>query len=185
MLDRRNIKTERPNRSLNHKNLGPFRIVKILDNMVYKLDLPDSMAGLHPVFHPWLLHLDNSDPLPGQRVAPPPPVKVTPEGDTIYTAEEIISFKVDKRRNDPVTGQKGYLMYQVKWTGYGHDETTWEPYTHVTDSADLIADFHHSHPNAEGPHRSFKTPAEWAPLLLSMALELTESRGGTCSVPEY
>lgn len=187
MLDRRNIKTERPNRSLDHKNLGPFKIVKALDNMAYQLDLPPAMKGLHPVFHPWLLHLDNSDPLPGQRVPPPPPVKVTPEGGKIYDAEEIVGSKVDKRRKDPVTGDKGCLMYQVKWTGYDDDEepTTWEPYINVAGSADLVADFHHAHPNEEGPHRSFKKPAEWAPLLLSMTLELTESRGGTWSVPEY
>lgn len=80
MLDSRNIKTIRPNKSLDHKNLGPFQIIKAHNNSAYELDLPPSMNKIHPVFHPWLLHLDNSDPLPRQRIPPPPPLEIDEEG---------------------------------------------------------------------------------------------------------
>ena len=51
ILDTRNIKTDRPSRSLNYKNLGPFKIIKALDNMAYELELPLVIKGIYPVFH--------------------------------------------------------------------------------------------------------------------------------------
>ena len=63
MLDVRNINTTRPNKSLDYKNLGPFEVVRVINNSAYELKLPPAMEGIFPVFHPWLLHLDNSSPL--------------------------------------------------------------------------------------------------------------------------
>ena len=50
MLDSRNIKTARLNKSLNYKNLEPFKIIKVINNIVYELELPNGM-NIHPVFH--------------------------------------------------------------------------------------------------------------------------------------
>ena len=116
MLDARNIKTERPNKSLDHKNLGPFKIVRAINNMAYELELPDGM-DIFPVFHPWLLHMDNSDPLPGQLENPPPPTKVDEEGSEHFV-DEVTDSRIDKRRVDPMTGKRGCLVYRFKWTGY-------------------------------------------------------------------
>lgn len=53
MLDARNLRTTRPNASLDFKNRGSFRIVKVVDNHnAYQLDLPPSMSRVHDVFHP-------------------------------------------------------------------------------------------------------------------------------------
>ena len=52
MLDARNIKTTRPNKSLDHKNLGPFEIVRVINNSAYELKLPPAIEGIFPVFHP-------------------------------------------------------------------------------------------------------------------------------------
>lgn len=165
MLDSRNIKTVRPNKSLDHKNLGPFRIIKAYGNSAYELELPSSMGRLYPVFHPWLLHLDNSDPLPGQRTPPPPPVDIDQEGE-IWEVAEILDSKIDGRKKDPVTNQKGCLMYKIKYTGpEAHDNPSWQPFTNAAGSADLIADFHHAYPDKSGPHSSFRKPSEWSPLL--------------------
>ena len=65
MLDIRNIKIKRLNKSLDHKNLGPFKITKVHNKIIYKLELPTFMEGLYPVFHPWLLYLVDEDSLPG------------------------------------------------------------------------------------------------------------------------
>ena len=72
MWDTRNIRTSRANKSLDHKNLGPFRIIRVIDNSAYELKLPPSMSSIFLVFHLWLLHLDKSDPLPGQIIPSPP-----------------------------------------------------------------------------------------------------------------
>ena len=63
ILDARNIKTTRPNKSLDYKNLGPFEIIRVINNLAYELKLLPAMEGIFLVFHPWLLYLDNSVPL--------------------------------------------------------------------------------------------------------------------------
>ena len=176
MLDSRNIKTTRPSKSLDLKNLGPYKIVRAINNMAYELELPKSMSGIFPVFHPWLLHLDNSEPLPGQRIEPPPPVHIDESGED-YDAEEILDSRIDKRKNDPYTGSKGCLMYKIKYTGYDVDaRPTWQPYTDAAGCADLVADFHHQYPDKPGPHVTFKAKDDWEPLLAAL---LTDPRAST------
>ena len=50
MLDSRNIKTARLNKSLDYKNLGSFKITKVINNMIYELELLDGM-NIYPVFY--------------------------------------------------------------------------------------------------------------------------------------
>ena len=176
MLDSRNIKTTRPNKSLDHKNLGPFRVTKAINNMAYELDLPDGM-NIYPVFHPWLLHLDNSDPLPGQVQLPPPPTQVDEEGSEHYV-DEVVDSRIDGRRTDPYTGQKGCLVYKFKWTGHS-DPAKWEPYWNAAGCPDLVADFHHAYPGKEGPHESFQAPEDWEPLIAMLMQDLVNETGGS------
>ena len=179
MLDCRNIRTTRPNKSLDHKNMGPFKIVRAINNSAYELSLPSTMKGVFPVFHPWLLHNITDDPLPGQRQPPPPPVHTDEEGAD-HPAEEILDSRIDKRRKDPVTGSKGCLMYKIKYTGYDDDDDppTWQIFTDAAGCPDLVADFHHKYPDHEGPHASFKTPRDWEPLLASLVLYCAYRTGG-------
>ena len=163
MLDSRNIKTARPNKSLDHKNLGPFKIVRVINNMAYELELPDGM-NIFPVFHPWLLHLDNSDPLPGQTEPPPPPVSTDETGSEHYV-DEVIDSKIDGRTIDPLTKERGCLMYKFRWTGHAKDVPKWEKYPNAAGCPDLVADFHHANPDKPGPHSSFQTPEGWEPLI--------------------
>ena len=37
ILDSRNIKTTRPNKLLNYKNLDLFKVIRVIDNIAYKL----------------------------------------------------------------------------------------------------------------------------------------------------
>lgn len=168
MLDARNIKTTRPNKSLDHKNLGPFEIVRVINNSAYELKLPPAMEGIFPVFHPWLLHLDNSEPLQGQRIPPPPPVMIDQEGEEHWGVQEILDSRIDKRRNDPLTGKRGCLMYKIRYTGYDEDRPDWEPYQNTAGCPALVADYHHLYPDKPGPHQSFRTPQDWEPLLAMM-----------------
>ena len=65
MLDSRNIKTKRSNKSLDYKNLKLFKIIKVINNIVYELKLLDGI-DIYLVFYFWLLYIDNSDPLSKQ-----------------------------------------------------------------------------------------------------------------------
>ncbi|KAG5717608.1 hypothetical protein E4T56_gene5419 [Termitomyces sp. T112] len=50
-LDQHNFKTWRPSIKLDHKCLGPFKVLRKVSMHAYKLDLPPGLKGLHPVFH--------------------------------------------------------------------------------------------------------------------------------------
>ena len=165
MLDARYLRTLRPNKGLDYKNLGPFKISKIINRFACRLELPESMQGVFPVFHPWLLHLDDSNPMPGQADSEPDPVATDERGDE-YSVDEILNSRIDKRKNDPATNQKGCLRYQIKWTGYENVNTRpeWYDYTEVANASDLVADFHHKYPEKPGPHASFVRPTDWEPL---------------------
>ena len=39
MLNVKNIKINRSSKSLNHKNINPFQIIKVINNMIYELKL--------------------------------------------------------------------------------------------------------------------------------------------------
>ena len=51
MLNNRNIKTIKSNKSLNYKNLRFFKIIKVYDNSIYYLKLSILIKRFHFVFH--------------------------------------------------------------------------------------------------------------------------------------
>jgi hypothetical protein len=53
-LLRRNINMKRPNDKLDHKKLGPFKIVEVVGPVNYRLELPKTI-NIYPIFHISLL----------------------------------------------------------------------------------------------------------------------------------
>ncbi|KAI1511896.1 hypothetical protein Ptr86124_008736, partial [Pyrenophora tritici-repentis] len=169
MLDARNFRTTRPSLSLDFKNRGPFTVTRVIDNMAYELLLPPEMGKLHNVFHPWLLHLHEEAPLPGQLRDSAPAEFADPdeEDGTSYEVEAVLDSRVNKRLKDPYS-RSGLLQYLVRWTNYpaGTDNPSWEPYMNLVDSADIVQQYHESRPKAPGPHRKFATLAGKQDLLM-------------------
>ena len=154
-LDARNIKTRRASQGLDNKNLGPYQIKRCCGNKAYELDLHGDLKGLFPVFHPWLLHLDERRPLAGQRQKPQGPVQVDEEGFEHHEVEDVLDSKIDKRCVDPQTGKRGGLLsYLVKWTG--HEEPTWEPYHNLVNCSEAVRDYHRRDSTKPGPHKTFR-----------------------------
>ena len=50
MLNVKNIKINRSNKSLNYKNINSFRIIKVINNMTYKLNLSKEI-NTFSIFH--------------------------------------------------------------------------------------------------------------------------------------
>ncbi len=51
MLDSRFITTIKSNKNLDFKNLGPYKIIRVINNMIYEFDLSDSIRKTFPIFH--------------------------------------------------------------------------------------------------------------------------------------
>jgi len=142
-LDARNIRTLRPVKKLDWKNLGPFKITQVLGPYTYRLDLPASIR-IHPVFNAHLLHPVSNDALPYQSQAPPPPVEV--DGVEEWEVEDIVDSVTDRRGQ----GGKQRVKYVVKWKGY--DIPTREPADTIwEDVPDLVRNFHRRYPNKPRP----------------------------------
>ena len=140
-MDSRNIKTLRPQKKLDWKNLGPFRITKVVSSHAYRLELPPSMK-IHPVFHVNLLRPADDNPLPGQVQPPPPPVEV--DGLEEFEVDDILDSRWERRgRGRP------RLKYTVKWTGY--DEPTEIPASHLENAREVVDNFHRRYPEKPGP----------------------------------
>ena len=167
MLDTRNLRTRRPSASLDLKNRSPFTIVRAINNTAYELDLPPQMKRIHNVFHPWLLHLVDDAPLPGQAQDPEVPAEFDPEVEdsTEYTVEAIDDCRLNPKLKDPAArirkGKKnpGLLQYLVRWFNYptGPDNPSWEPYMNLVDAADTVARYHRDHPHKPAMHRKFES----------------------------
>lgn len=139
-LDARNIRTLRPQKKLDWKNLGPFRISKVISPHAYRLDLPSSMR-IHPVFNVSLLRPVADDPVPGQTTAPPPPIEA--EGIEEWEVEEVLDSRwIKKGRGQPK------LHYTVKWVGY--DDPTEEPAEYLGNARELVNNFHRRYPQKPG-----------------------------------
>lgn len=129
-----NIKTDRPAKKLDGKQLGPWKIVAKHGYSSYELDLPDDMR-IDNVFHANLLRYDPDNPLPNQIVLPKPPIFI--DGQAHYELDEISDAKI----------RYGGLWFKAKWTN-GLPDTNWYKAELFESAPDAIADFYERYPGA-------------------------------------
>ena len=144
-LNAKNIKTLRPQKKLDWKNLGPFVVKQMIGSHACELELPATMK-VHPVFNLNLLRPATEDYLPGQHQPPPPPVEV--EGIEEFEVEEIVNSFWDRQSKKNLQ-----LYYTVKWTG--HTDYTAEPAEYLKNATELIRNFHRRYPDKPGPRKRF------------------------------
>ena len=170
-LDSSDIHMTRPSKKLSHRRLGPYSVKHRVRHYAYRLTLPHSMRRLHPVFNVVKLTLAPPDPIIGRRrTAPPPPELI--DGEEEYAVEEILDSRMFRRR----------LQYLVKWEGYGIENNTWEYAENLDNAAQVVADFHSTHPGAPCRIRAivFGT-IPFRPMSPTLASSQCSSRrGGDC-----
>jgi hypothetical protein len=118
----------RPTKKLQHRFLGPYRIIQKVSPVAYKLALPDSLR-IHPVFHVSLLR-PYKDPMtfPGQSRPDPPPPAVTIEDHSEYEVERILDHRTHRNRTE----------FLVKWVGYPEYDASWEPQEHLQNAPEIL-----------------------------------------------
>jgi hypothetical protein len=93
-VDASDIKTTCPSPKFSDKWLRPFKVVKVVGNGAYKLELPLCYSQLHPVFPVVKLELAKPDLFPGcPRHDEPPPV-LQPDGDERWEVNKILEAQV-------------------------------------------------------------------------------------------
>ena len=131
----RNIKTTRPSRSLEDRQLGPYEVIQKVGSS-YRLRMPEGWRK-DDVFHPKLLRPYANDPLPGQARGPPKPIEL--DGGDEYAVDDIL----ESRR------YRGRLQYKVKWEDVDRDDTWYYADAgQFANAKDVLEEFHRRHPGA-------------------------------------
>jgi Chromo (CHRromatin Organisation MOdifier) domain len=117
-----------PSRKLRPQRYGPFTVTKV-DGLNVTLNLPPTLARLHPTFHVSLLTpFVPSDHAPAGLAMPPPELV---DGAEEFEVEEILGERMYRRKK----------QYLVKWKGYTHEHNTYEPPEHLTHCADRLKEY--------------------------------------------
>ncbi len=117
MLSSKNLSLKSPGSAkLLPKWIGPFLVIRKINEVAFKLELPPSYL-IHDVFHISLLkpfvESARSQPLP-------PPIEL--EGELYYTIERILDHR-ETLRKGKITKRDNL----IKWQHYGAEHNSWEP----------------------------------------------------------
>jgi hypothetical protein len=97
--------------------IGPFKIIERRGEVAYQLELPESLAGVHDVFH--VSQLKKCLRVPEDHI---PLDEFTVKEDLTY---EEFSVKI-LETTDGVTRSQIIKMCKVQWNRYSEAEATWE-----------------------------------------------------------
>ena len=136
-LDTQNLTTERPSKKLDHKWIGPFKVVRAWTHH-YELELPHELATIHRRFHTTLLRPAPTDPFPGQYNPPPPPIAIDEHGEKLWAIDAILASKRTSR----------HFEYEILWRG---GERSWEPLHLVLTATASRREFHTRYPDQPKP----------------------------------
>ncbi|XP_060723232.1 uncharacterized protein LOC132844086 [Tachysurus vachellii] len=139
-LSTRDIRLHLPSRKLSRRYVGPFKIIKQVNLVSYRLALPQTYR-ISPTFHVSLLK-----PTDGPKGGPegatdpsgPPPLLIGNE-----EASQVRDLLGSRHRG-------GNLEYLVDWEGYGPEERSWVKAGDILDPS-LTADFHQRHTDRPAP----------------------------------
>jgi len=140
----KHIRTTRPTDKFSEKYLGPFKVIERPSSLSYKIQLPDYLKRIHPVFHVSQLEPYVPNSIPNRSQSPPPPIEV--DGEEEYFIAEVLDSKLDRRY------KRCPLRYFVRWAGYeGTDEEFLWVAADELHADELVPAFHLRYPNKPGP----------------------------------
>ena len=97
--------------------IGPFKILERRGEVAYQLELPESLSGVHDVFH--VSQLKKCLRVPEEQI---PLEELTVKEDLTYEEFSVKILQMAER----VTRSRVIKMCKVQWNRYTQDEATWE-----------------------------------------------------------
>ena len=128
-LEGKNLQLPHQVTKLAPKRYGPFKIIKEISPVAYRLQLPPTWM-IHDVFHASLLSPYSETPSHGPNFSRPPP-------DLIGGEEE---YEVESIRSHRYFGRNKKLQFLIRWKGYAPSDDTWEPADSVH-APDLVKEY--------------------------------------------
>jgi hypothetical protein len=124
----------RPSRKLEPKYIGPYKIIRKVNDNAFELALPANMKQ-HPVFNTDLLRAYTASPPEfGQRSFSRQEPEETEDGSLEWEVDKILDYKVTGRTP----------KWLVLWKGYPIDEASWEPRDAFKNAQETLDDFERS-----------------------------------------
>jgi hypothetical protein len=105
--------------------LGPFKVIKASETPNFTLQLPRTMARIHPVFHGNILKRYKArdvEQFPGMKIQAKIVEMGKETGKELFEIEDIIDKDVTVKRGKSIT------KYRVRWKGYKAEEDSWLTY---------------------------------------------------------
>jgi len=135
-LDASDIKTTRPSLKLSHRRLGPFKIMRQVGPLAYRLKLPHGLRQLYPVFNVVKLSAAPDNPIP-ERKPQALPLPIVIDGEPEWEVEEVLDSRWHRRR----------FQFLIKWKGFSREHNSWEVASNVK-VPDLVVEYYRKHPAA-------------------------------------
>jgi hypothetical protein len=133
-LDSRHLNIPYESNKLKPKQVGPFKIVKMLGEpgkeVLYQLELPHQWR-CHPVFNAVLLSPYHETGEHGPNYLKPPP-------DIIKGENEVESIIAHRKRDTS-------YQYLIRWKGYGSNNDTWEPASNLSNTEEILEEYKTTH----------------------------------------
>ena len=136
-LLQKNIQMDWPNKKLDFKKLGPYKVITKKNRLNYEIEILDN-KNFFNVFHISLLEPTPKDVRLTTTIQPN---IISPNDDNDDDQEWEIQKILDSRYND------GLLQYQIHWKGYDIKDATWEPAENCKGSTTALRKFYCSNPN--------------------------------------
>jgi hypothetical protein len=114
---------------LSPRYVGPFKVLKQISSLAYKIEMPPNLVGVHDVFHLSQLRKCIHDPF---QVINHEPLDIQPN----LTYEELPVQILDRKEQQLRT--KTILLVKVLWWNHGVEEASWELEQQMWDKYPLL-----------------------------------------------
>jgi hypothetical protein len=116
-------------RKLLPRFIGPFKVIKRVGELAYRLELPESLK-IHDVFH-----VSRFKPFFDDGRVQPPPLPINVDGELEYEVEKVYGHR------DVKSGNRLRREYLVRWKGYGVEYDEYVPVANFGDSLECIQEY--------------------------------------------